>query len=239
MNDDPPARKAARAVAYTTSDVLSPLGPSTGVPVAQYQAPPAPVMCPFLSNRRRQLSLPLPLFANPDTAQDNVQSLPSSFHRFPKNRSSTPCVDLAEFDSDCSWGALSSSPVLRRCYCWTRCRYRWCLRKWLTRVQGVIGAGCRDVDNYESDLAAARSGVSRHSPYFLSVQLSPNQVIRTLTMIRVTFFRCPRCPRIMTFMSPVCQYRIRRLHLLWVPMQLDEATRSYGSIIGSPVTSFI
>ena len=86
------ARKAARVVSYATSDVSSPLGPSAGVPVAQYQAPPAPVMCQFPSSRRRQLSLPLPRFATPDAAPDNVQS-PSVatqlFAPFLEDRSST------------------------------------------------------------------------------------------------------------------------------------------------------
>ena len=91
-DDDPPARKAARVVSYATPDVSSPLGPSAGVPVAQYQAPPAPVMCQFPSSRRRQLSLPLPRFATPDAAPDNVQS-PSVatqlFAPFLEDRSST------------------------------------------------------------------------------------------------------------------------------------------------------
>ena len=88
VDDDPPARKAARAVASATPpDVaavsFSPTSPlplgsarrapahsrpdwSTGVSVAQYRVPPVPVMCPVLSDRRRPtlpVSLLLPRFA--------------------------------------------------------------------------------------------------------------------------------------------------------------------------------
>ena len=98
-DDDPPARKAARAMTYATSDESSLLGTSAGVP-------PAPVKCPFPSNRRRQL-LPLPRFAALDPIPDNVQSpsvVTQLYPPFFEDRSSTPCFGLAEFDSECSWG---------------------------------------------------------------------------------------------------------------------------------------
>ena len=69
-DDDPPVRKAARAMTYAIPDELSPLGTSDGIPVVQYRA--TPVRCPFPSNRRMQLSLPLPRFTTPDAASDNV-----------------------------------------------------------------------------------------------------------------------------------------------------------------------
>ena len=47
--DDPPARKAARAVTSAMQDVSSPVGTSTAVSVTQCSAPLAPVMCPFPS----------------------------------------------------------------------------------------------------------------------------------------------------------------------------------------------
>ena len=114
MDDEPPARKFSRAVTYASSDVSSPLRSPAGIPIAQYQAPPAPVLCPFPLNRRRPLSLSLPHFATLGAAPDNVQSRSVAtqlFPPFPEDWSSTPCVDLADFDSDCSWGALSSSAV--------------------------------------------------------------------------------------------------------------------------------
>ena len=91
----------------------------TGVSVAQYSAPPAPVVCPFPSDRRRPtlpVSLPLPRFTTqyfalyPDTAQWDLvatQLYPSS----PGSRSSTPCYDLAEFDSENCRIAMSGSLV--------------------------------------------------------------------------------------------------------------------------------
>ena len=114
-DDDLPARKAARAVSSTTQDESSPVGTSAAVSVAQNSAPVAPVMCPFLSGQRRlslAVSLPLPRFATQDVAPDTAHSIatqlcPSS----PASRSSTPCFDLADFDSECYRAAMSSSPV--------------------------------------------------------------------------------------------------------------------------------
>ena len=54
-DDDPPARKSARAMTYASSDKSSPLGSPTSVPIAQYQAPPAQVLGPFPLSRRRPL----------------------------------------------------------------------------------------------------------------------------------------------------------------------------------------
>ena len=102
-----------------TQDELSPAETSTGVSMAQYSGPPAPVVCPFPSDRRQPIlpvSLPLPHFATQDSALDLVtahshlvstQLYPSS----PGSRSSTPCYDLAEFDSENPRTAMSGSPV--------------------------------------------------------------------------------------------------------------------------------
>ena len=146
MDDDPPAWKAARAVASAVSpDVAAvssaptsplPLAPahsrldrsatrdeslpaetSTGVSVTQYGAPPAPVVGPVPSDRWRPtlpVLLLLPRFAtqdftpDPDTAQSHLvatQLYPAS----PGSRLSTPCFDLAEFDSETS----RTAPVLQ------------------------------------------------------------------------------------------------------------------------------
>ena len=51
-DDDPPARKAARAVTSAMQDESSPVGISAAVSIAQYSALPAPVVCPFPSGRR-------------------------------------------------------------------------------------------------------------------------------------------------------------------------------------------
>ena len=76
-------------------------------------------MCPFTSDRRRPtlpVLLPLPRFSTqdfaltPDAAQSHsvaAQLYPLS----PGSWSSTLCYDLAEFDSDNSRTAMSSSPV--------------------------------------------------------------------------------------------------------------------------------
>ena len=53
-DDDPPVRKAARAVTYTTQDESSSAGTSAAVFVAQYNV--APAMGPVPSDRRRQCS---------------------------------------------------------------------------------------------------------------------------------------------------------------------------------------
>ena len=63
-DDDPPARKAARAVTSTTQDESSPVETSAAVSVAQYSAP---VKCLFPSGRRRPtlpVSLLLPHFVS-------------------------------------------------------------------------------------------------------------------------------------------------------------------------------
>ena len=91
--DDPPAQKAARAVTYATQDESSPVGTSTAVSVAQYSAP---------------------RFATQDVTPDNAQSLSVATQLYPsspRSWSSTPCFDLADFDSECFRVAMSSSPV--------------------------------------------------------------------------------------------------------------------------------
>ena len=118
-DDDPPARKAARAVTSVTHDESSPVGTSTAVSIAQYSAPLAPVMCPVLSGRRRlslpvSMSLPLPRSTTRDVTPDTAPSLPVEIRPCPSSpgsRSSTPVFDLAEFDSECSRAAMSSCPV--------------------------------------------------------------------------------------------------------------------------------
>ena len=106
-DEDPPARKAAQAVTYATQDESSLTGTSEAVSFAQYSAPPASVVCPFPSSRRRAtLPLPLPHFAAQNVALDNAQSLSVATQLYPSSpgaQSSTPCFDLANFDS--------SSPV--------------------------------------------------------------------------------------------------------------------------------
>ena len=101
--DDPPARKAARAVTYATQDESSPVGTSTAVSVAQYSAP---------------------RFATQDVTPDNAQSLSVATQLYPSSPgswSSTPCFDLADFDSECFRVAMSSPgchvqlPGVRRC----------------------------------------------------------------------------------------------------------------------------
>ena len=128
---DPLARKAARAVASATSpddgDICSaPTSTNAGslssglvshagrvvtcrnlgrVSIAEYSAPPAPVVCPFPSDRRRPtLTVSLPRFATQDFALKPDTALPHSvatqlYPSSPGSRSSTPCYDLAEFDS--------------------------------------------------------------------------------------------------------------------------------------------
>ena len=83
--------------------------------MAQHSAARAPVVGPVPSDRRRPtlpVSLPLPRFAtqdfvlDPDTVQSHLvvtQLYPAS----PGSQSSTPCFDLAKFDSENSRTALS------------------------------------------------------------------------------------------------------------------------------------
>ena len=84
--DGPPARKAARAVTYATQDESSPVGTSAAVSIAQYSAPPALMVCPFPSGRRRPtlpLSLPLPLRMSHRITHSHSRSRPSCTHRLP------------------------------------------------------------------------------------------------------------------------------------------------------------
>ena len=118
-DDDPPARKAARAMTSVTQDESSPVGTSTAVSIVQYSALMALVMCQVSSSRQRpslpvSLSLSLPRFATRDVTPDTAPSLPVVIRPCPSSsgsRLSTPVFDLAEFDSECSRAAMSSSPV--------------------------------------------------------------------------------------------------------------------------------
>ena len=108
-DDGPPARKAARAVTSAAQDKLSPVGSTAAVSVTQYNALPAPVMCPL-----RQRPSPVPRFATQDVAPDTARSISVTTQLYPLLswfRSSNPCFDLADFDSECSCAAMSSSPV--------------------------------------------------------------------------------------------------------------------------------
>ena len=72
-----------------------------------------PVVCPFPLGRRRPtllVSLLLPCFATQDLAlePDTAQSHSVATQLYP---SSTPCYDLAEFDSENSCTAMSCSSV--------------------------------------------------------------------------------------------------------------------------------
>ena len=128
MDDDPPARKAAQAVTYATQDESSPVGTSAAVSVVQYSAPPAPVVCPFPSGRRRP-TLPLPHFASQNVAPDNAQSLSVATQMYPSSPGRRPLALI--------WPILTRSvpglpcpaprcPTFHHWYQW----YRWtrCLR---------------------------------------------------------------------------------------------------------------
>ena len=60
------------------------------------------------------LPVSLPRFATQDVALDIALSLSVATQLYPSSpgsRSSTPCFDLADLDSECSRAAMSSSPV--------------------------------------------------------------------------------------------------------------------------------
>ena len=127
-DNHPPARKAARAVTSATyydaqrrttmHDESSPVSTLTAESVAQYRTPPAPMMGSLPSgwwhpSLPASMSLPLPHFATQADAPDATQSLPVEIRPCPPSpgtRASTHCFDLAEFDSECSRTAMSSSP---------------------------------------------------------------------------------------------------------------------------------
>ena len=153
-------------------DESSPVGTSAADSVAQYSAPPAPVVCPFPLGRRRptlplSLSLSLPRFAAQNVAQDNVQSLSVATQLYPsspRSRSPTPCF---------VWPILTRSvsglpcpapqcPMLHRWYRW----YRWtrCLRVLWTGDCSVTGAqrychGFGYIYYYKPVLATQPTGV--------------------------------------------------------------------------------
>ena len=94
--------------------------PTHHLDLAEYSAQPAPVVCPFPSDRRRPtlpVSLPQPRFGTQDFAlqPDTAQSHSVTTLLYPSSTvswSSTPCYDLAEFDSENSRTDTQTDPLL-------------------------------------------------------------------------------------------------------------------------------
>ena len=106
-DEDPLVRKAPRAVSPVMPDKSALAGTSAVVSTDKYSAPQVSRMCSVPSGWRRPIlpaSLLLPrCFATQDGAPDIAQSfsVATQLHTSsPGSRSSTPCLDLAAFDSE-------------------------------------------------------------------------------------------------------------------------------------------
>ena len=94
-------------------DESSPAGTSAVISMDKYSAPQVPRMCSASFCWRRPIlpvSLPLPRFSTQNVASDIGQSS-QRYPLSPGSRSSTPCLDMAAFDSECSGSATMGSPV--------------------------------------------------------------------------------------------------------------------------------
>ena len=116
LDDDPPVRKAPQAVSLVVPD-KSLAGTSAVVSADKYSVPQVPRMCSVPSGWWRPILpvlLPLPPFATQVVVLYIGQSSSVATQRYsssPGSRSSTPCLDLAAFDSECYWSAKNGSPV--------------------------------------------------------------------------------------------------------------------------------
>ena len=179
-----PARShpAWSATHVASSLIVTSAGAS--VVIAEYSVPTAPIVRPFPSDRWR----PTLDRWRPDTAQPHsvvTQLYPSS----PGSRSSTPCYDLAEFDSENSQAAMSDYPV--------------------SDVMYVVSVDMFSATSPFAPLNPQGSPVSTEvveSPvsHLSSVQLSPNRVRLDFDLDLSICFLCLRRPRDPAGIYPFC-----------------------------------